>query len=86
MWEVYCVLRLQVGPLMNIEEYLVCLYRGVQNTFTLSVRMFKNEKRFGENNGMFWVSFQYVARKMYNVISEACKLLQDDLHSGTICF
>lgn len=35
---------------------------------------------------MFWVSFQYVARKMYNVISEACKLLQDDLHSGTICF
>lgn len=48
--------------------------------------MFKNEKRFGENNGMFWVSFQYVARKTYNVISEACKLLQDDLHSGTICF
>lgn len=40
----------------------------------------------GENKGMFWVSFQYVAHSMYSVISEACKLLQDDLHSGTICF
>lgn len=48
--------------------------------------MFENEKGFGENKGMFWVSFQYVAHSMYSVISEACKLLQDDLHSGTICF
>lgn len=72
----------------NEHRRIPCLsiQMRVQNTFTLSVRIFKNEKRFGENNGMFWVSFQYVARKMYNVISEACKLLQDDLHSGTICF